>query len=160
MQLQVLHEDSALRIGAVGPLLMISWSDVPSLAQVQQLSSVETSYREGAGCAKLVVVNLILGGSLDNVPRFTDEVRTEAARHIRRQAPWRAGAAHVIRLTGMRGVAVRAFLNTVVLVASPSAPTRVFADLDTAAPWLAPLLPGDPWTAAQVLAALQQVAEM
>jgi hypothetical protein len=73
------------------------------------------------------------------------------------------GNAHVVNAAGLAGTAVRTFLSTVLLVARPTAPHKVFANLAEGAAWLAPLLAKDAkdgqlWTAAEILAAASVVS--
>jgi hypothetical protein len=72
----------------------------------------------------------------------------------------RAVTAHVVDVPGLAGTAVRTFLSTVLLVARPGAPHKVFAKLSEGAAWLAPLLSkeGQAWTPTEILDAAAVVS--
>jgi len=141
-------EHGTLRLVSERNLVIAAWRDAPTLPQ---LHAVERAGR-GAGPrhGKAALVNLILSGT----PNFSPEVLAEVARMNGVNDLYTLGAAHVIVVPGLIGIAVRAFLSTTMLLQKPHAPTRIFGEVAPAIPWLVGLLQGadERWTAAQVSA--------
>jgi hypothetical protein len=142
--LHVLHDEPSFGIAGRRNLVVALWRDAPQVAWFQAIRDTTWPYAdrwpEGAGW-----INLILSGT----PRFSEEVRREAAAISTRDDIYRQGTAHVVTLEGLRGSATRAFLSTIFLLARSRTPTRVFADVAAAADWIAPKL-GPGWTVAEV----------
>lgn len=131
----IVHDDATLHIGLHKNVQINVWRDAPTLSQVRLFAHhAEAMSRSHPGGSALV--NLVVAGS----PRFSDGVRDEVTRMMKSPTLFRLGAAHVITLGGMNGVAVRAFLSTVTLVARPTTPSKVFGDSASAATWLSPRL--------------------
>jgi hypothetical protein len=130
-------------------LALAVWRDTPTIEVLREVT------RAGRALAKQQpngsgLVNLFVSGT----PRFSEEVRAEVVKIARDPTLYPLGIARVFLLPGLAGVAVRAFLNTVTLVAGPSSrPLRAFTTLEEAAAWLAPKLEvgGLRWTPAQIL---------
>jgi len=131
-------------------LALAIWRDAPTIEVLREVS------RAGRALAKQQpngsgLVNLLVSGT----PRFSEDVRAEVVKIARDATLYPLGIARVFLVPGLAGVAVRAFLNTVTLVAGPSSrPLRAFTTLEDAAAWLAPKLEvgGQRWTPAEILA--------
>ena len=153
-KLRAVHEDPTLRISGCENLLLAVWSNAPDLAQMRAMGAAlrGLARSQPAGSA---LMNIVVRGT----PNFTEPVRTEALRLSRDPTISRLGGAHVILLSGLAGVATRAFLSTVTLVASQATPTRIFGDGKAAAAWLAERLaegPAPHLSEADVLDAFEQ----
>ena len=105
----------------------------------------ETHQRSGA---RTCLLQAIVRGT----PRFAEQVREEGAKMVRGSAKCTAASAHIIELDGLAGVASRAFISTLLLVGRSRAPTKVFKDVNEAAPWFVAQLAatGTAWTVADV----------
>lgn len=148
--LTIVHRDDTLVLGAAGPLHIAGWLDAPGTAQIARLSELADQQRRRYG-EHSAFANLIASGT----PRFSPEVRQAVTALTKRSGG--AGAAHVVLLDGLPGVAVRSFLSTILLLARPKVATRVFGDLDEAAVFLAAALRENEssWTHAEVLRLLE-----
>ena len=148
-RLETLHADATLRLASHRNLLLAVWCDAPTLEQMRELgrASRAISRRHPAGADML---NVVLSGK----PTFSDAVRQEGIKLTSDPTLIRLGTAHLVLVTGLAGAATKAFLSTMLLVGRPAVPTKVFADPDGAAAWLAPRLslPGAEWSAAEVKA--------
>lgn len=143
MKVRVFHSDTEVRIVGAGSVLFAVWTVVPTMDLMRVLERAGDEHRDSLRKQKQAMVNV----AIDGIPNFSDEVRAEAARHSRRSAPWRLATAHVIEFSGLRGIAVRSFMSTMLLLGRPQVPTKVFDKVEAAAPWLVPYLPtGDEWT--------------
>jgi hypothetical protein len=149
----VLHEDATLRIETRDDLMVVVWRDAPTGPQMLAFENAAReharSWPKGTACANVVV---------SGTPRFTDEVRTSAARMSRDRTLLSLGVAHVVLVGGLRGTAARAFLGGIVLIAGLSRRAQVFGEIDPSAAWLADKLSrgaAGGWTAAEVGAELR-----
>lgn len=134
-QIRVGYEDETLRVGCLDNLTIAVWWDAPTAAQMRALDDVDMAMRaRTTGLAGFM--NIIVTG----FPRFSAEVREEAARQSAFDDGRSGAAAHVVLTRGLVGAAARAFLSGVFLAARPGYPNRVFGDPMEAARWLAPLL--------------------
>lgn len=154
MQADILYSDDVLRIAQHRNLLLIIWSDAPTLSH---MTNCERAAR-GANRQNPDGIGLLCLMLNSGIPRFTDEVREEVAKFNRSPALFPLGVANVMLMPGIAGVAVRAFVSTAALLGRPAVPTKMFADVTEAAEWLAPRLrtasapswnPGDLKTLAQ-----------
>ncbi|MBK8251731.1 MAG: hypothetical protein IPK82_03575 [Polyangiaceae bacterium] len=112
-------------------LALSVWTGAPSAGQIK------TFYRHSerfvhAHPAGQILCSIVLRGT----PDFSQETRTELAKMVKDHKLFSLGSAHLILLSGLAGTAVRTFLNTVVLIAKPTAPFRVFAEKGAAVVWL------------------------
>lgn len=146
---ELLHTSPQVEISGHRNLLVLAWHDAPTVAVMREVGragrAVAKKHAAGYG-----LMNLFLRGT----PRFTDEVRDEVVRLDRDAQFAPLGAARVILLPGLAGVAVRVFLNTVTLIARPARSVQAFSDVPDAAAWLAPKLQagGQTWTGAEIVA--------
>lgn len=143
MQAKICHSDEDLYIVGAGQLLMAVWSVAPEMSHMKVLAQAGDRHRSSLRGEKQVFVNVVLDGT----PNFSEEVRAEATRHSQRYAPFRAAAAHVICIKGFRGIAVRSFMSTMILLARPVTPAKVFDSMDSASNWLLTYLqPRESWS--------------
>ena len=134
---RVAYEDSTLRVGVVENLTIAVWFDAPSADQMRTVDRVDKAMRR-ASKGGVGFLNVIVSG----VPTFSAEVREEAARQVAEGNDNNACAGHLILIEGFVGVAVRAFLSTVFLMAKPDYPTKIFAEPRLCARWMAESLDG------------------
>ena len=140
-----LFRDERVSFYGLDNLFIAVWDDAPEEEQMLALGKYGRAFETAHGpCALL---NVAASGS----PRFSDEVRRIATDYTRDGTLFQSGRAHVILMTGFAGVAVRAFINTFLLLGNPPVPTRMFSSLDAAADWLGPLVRHTPWTAAAIV---------
>lgn len=101
------------------------------------------------------MLDLILSGT----PNFTNEVREEATKLNRDPTLFRLGIADAVLVSGLVGVAVRAFLSTIALMARSSVPSRVWTSLADAERWLLPKLTkgGESWVRGDMVKLAQPV---
>ena len=117
-QTETLHASACLRLGVCRNLVLTAWLDAPEGAHARAMGSaiLGVSSRYGLDFG---ILDTIISGT----PRFTDEFRDEIVKIVRDSRMQGHGAAHVVTLGGLGGVAVRAFLSTVFLLGDPLRPT-------------------------------------
>jgi hypothetical protein len=157
-QTDIVHSDDALTIGVTRNLVVSAWIAAPDAAHVKSLSRAlhQVSGKHGG---RFAFMSLVISGA----PRFSDQMREDMVKLLKDPKLQGVGNAHVVNTAGLAGTAVRTFLSTVLLVARPAAPHKVFASLAEGAAWLAPLLAkdskdGQPWTAAEIVTAASVVS--
>ncbi len=154
----ITHEDADLRVAQSQNLVVAVWREAPSsLTQMHTIEALNESTRKehpaGAG-----YVNVIVAGT----PRFSKEIRDDAARQTRETPENALASAHVVLVGGLTGVAVRSFLSTMLLVGRPKVPSKVFGDIKSAAAWTAEKLSGPGrirWVAAELEELLVHLAD-
>ena len=152
---ELLHDDSCLRLGVCRNVVITAWLDAPAVAHARAMGrailSVSNRYGQDFG-----VLNTIVGGT----PHIADDFRAEIVRIVRDDRLRGHGAAHVVAIGGLGGVAIRAFLSTVFLVGRASSPNKVFSDPRAGATWFAPMLSAgrEKWTVDAMLRAFEEVA--
>jgi hypothetical protein len=129
---EIAFSDSSLRVATVDNLELASWFDAPELRHMHTIDRVykRMKRRVQGGCGFVNVV-------VDGVPKFSAEVREEAAKQTAEVDDRDIATAHLILVDGMVGSAVRAFMSTTILIGRPPHPTKVFGDIPTTARWLA-----------------------
>jgi hypothetical protein len=150
----ILYTDPVLQIVAHQNLLVIAWSDAPTAYQMRECALVGRALaRKHRG--GIALLDLILSGK----PNFSSEVREEAVKLNRDPTLFRLGIADAVLVSGLTGVAVRAFLSTVGLMARSTVPTRVCASLVDAEEWLLPQLTrgGQSWVSGDLVKLAQPV---
>jgi hypothetical protein len=152
-QTDIVHDDSALRIGVTRNLVVSVWTAAPDAAHVKSLSRALSAVSSKNG-GRYGFMSLVISGT----PRFSDAMREEMVKLLKEPKLQAVGNAHIVNVPGLAGTAVRTFLSTVLLLARPPAPHKVFATPAEGAAWLAPLLAkeskdGQPWTATEIVAA-------
>jgi hypothetical protein len=145
---ETLFASSQVELIASRNLALAVWRDAPTVEVLREVARVGRALAKqqphGSG-----LINLFVSGT----PRFSEDVRAEVVKIARDETFYPLGIARVFLVPGLAGVAVRAFLNTVTLVAGPSSrPLRAFTKLEEAAAWLAPKLEvgGQRWTPAEI----------
>jgi hypothetical protein len=154
-QTDIVHDDGTLRVGVTKNLVTFAWTAAPDVAHVKSLSrNLHTV--AGKHGQRFATMNVAVSGA----PRFSDEMRAELVKLLKDPKIQGVGSAYVVDLPGLAGTAVRTFLSTVLLVARPGAPHKVFGKLAEGAAWLAPLLSkeGQPWTPADIVTAANAVS--
>ncbi len=135
-RVEIVHEDTTLRLGVCRNLLIIAWLGPPESAALRAIgrarAAMSTKHKSDVG-----TINVVLASTL---PRFTQEIRDEVVNLLRDARLQGLGTADVVLAPGLSGVTTRAFLSTSALLARSSTPHRVFSELRPAADWLAPLL--------------------
>jgi hypothetical protein len=155
-ELETVHSDSTLRIVTARNVQVNVWSNAPTLDQMRVFGRVGAAHARqhprGTG-----LVNLVVRGT----PSFSEPVRAAAVNLLKQEGLFSLGGAHIILLDGLAGTAVRAFLNTAILLGRPSRPNKVFGESATAVAWLAPLLVrgAEPWSPAKLAALVAQLVE-
>ena len=152
---ETVHEDATLRIATARNLTVLVWTDAPNEMQMRRYHEVGVTQGE-KWKRKYTLLNTILRGT----PRFSEGVRAEAVAMTKDKRLSGLGVAHLVEAPGLAGVATRAFLSTVALVARTSrTPVRVFGDPERALAWvLEQLARGDEaWTLPQVQGVYDEV---
>jgi hypothetical protein len=156
-QTDIVYDDAALRIGVTRNLVVSAWTAAPDAGHVKTLSrTLQTVGGKNGG--RFAFMSVVVSGT----PRFSDQMREDMVKLFKDPKLQGVGNAHVVNAPGLAGTAVRTFLSTILLVARPAAPHKVFATLAEGAAWLAALLSkdpkdGQPWAAADILAAASVV---
>jgi hypothetical protein len=139
--LTVVFEDEIVSMFSAAELALVVWRAAPSADHMRRwhrfaLEHAEAPHGPGA-CIDIVVAGM---------PKFSDEMRREATRFASDPKVFPLGIAHVILMDGLAGSAVRAFIGTLILVAKPPGPAKVFGDFDAAAKWLSPKITLGGWS--------------
>jgi len=124
---------------------------VELLKQVQRIGiALAGKYPQG-----ILFVNVMLRGKA----RFSAEARAEAAQQTTENAIRATACSHIIAATGLVAATVRAFMSTVLMLSRPTRPTKVFTNIQEAAPWLVGLAPpGEPgWSKDKLIAFYDEV---
>ena len=154
---EIVHDDACLRLGVCRNLVVNAWLESPTGIHAKAMGKaiLDTATRSRMNFG---VLNAIVAGT----PRFTDDFRDEIVKVLRDPRVQGSGSAHIVTLGGFGGVAVRAFLSTVLLLGRSASPNKVFSDPRAAAVWLAPLLStgGERWTSEEILTAYAEVARV
>lgn len=150
MAFEAIHADEVLAFGRERNLIVSVWRDAPDVARMRMLREysdrLADTYADQFGH-----LNLVVSGT----PRFSEDVRRETRSFVAEGRS--AVVAHVLLLPGFISVAVRSFLNTVMLVARPRVPTKIFSALEPGVAFVADVLVGgsEAWTLEQLQAAAQ-----
>jgi len=150
--LEIAFEDERAVMGTVRNVAFVGWREAPLVAHVREWHRLGRNIAKahpGAGAC----IDIVLRGT----PKFGEDVRKEAIRMASDRHVFELGFAHAILVPGFTGTAVRAFIGTVLLVARPAAPTKVFGDVTSAVHWLAPSLAPHGWKEADLRAACDDV---
>lgn len=134
------------RVGFYGQdrLFVAVWDDAPRLPQMQALAKHGREFETEAGPTALLNI------AADGHPEFPDEVRRIAAELTRDPMLFQVARAHVILMTGFAGVAVRAFINTFLLLGNPRKPTRMLSSVNAAAQWLPQFIDDARWSVEEI----------
>lgn len=153
-QTEIVHQDDTLRIGVSRNLIVSAWSNSPEPDHIRILHRALHSI-SGKHRSQHAMLDLVTSGT----PRFSDTIREELVKVIRDPRLGGKGTAHVVAIAGIGGTTVRTFLSTILLVARPVAPNKVFADIAPAAAWLAPLASTEQesWNTADIIAVATEI---
>lgn len=136
MHLELLNT-AHTRVFSVGQLVVAHFTAPPDLAEVVLL---EGAYQAAIAQQGRICLLMVVEGTNSNVD---PEARARLTQMLRTIAHALLGTASVIRMPGLQGTIVRAFLSGVNLLARVKAPLKVFASVDEATQWLQ-YLPGRP----------------
>ena len=149
------YEDETAIFGRVRNVALVGWREAPSVAAIrawQRLGHTIGKDHPGAGAC----IDVIVRGT----PRFGEDVRRAAEEMARDPKIFGRGIAHVTLIPGLAGTAVRAFIQTILLVARPATPTKVFADVRSATTWMTPRISDvtkQTWTEPELRGACDQL---
>lgn len=134
------------RVGLYGEdrLFVAVWDNAPRLAHMEALAKYGRAFESEAGPTALL--NIAAAGH----PEFPDDVRRIASDLTRDPTLFQVARAHVILMTGFAGVAVRAFINTFLLIGNPPKPTRMLSSVNAASEWLPQFVEDPRWTAEEI----------
>jgi hypothetical protein len=149
---ETLHEDPGLRVVTRKNLGIAVWSASPDVSQIRALHRISDRFARSKPAGHALLSAIVRG-----TPTFSQEVRDELVKLLRHRS-YTLGTAHLVLLDGLGGTAVRAFMSTVLLIARPPAPHRVFGKQDDALTWLFAQLRNAPevWTQQELRDALAQ----
>ncbi len=149
-----LYEDETLVVTQNDNLLVCSWLEAPTLAQMITVGKHVDRWRQTFG-DDVAFVNVILGGKVED---FSNEARVEANQMTER-FPRNLCTAHVVLVGGLPGMLARTILRAMRLIGRHQSPWRVFDNCAVAAEWIALILDGHAgrrWTPAEVLNTLNR----
>lgn len=149
---QLLLNTPHTRVFSVGQLLVAHFTAPPDFAEVVLLEGAHEAAIAQQGRISLLMV-------IDGTNAKVDaEARVRIAHMLRKIDHAMLGTASVVRMPGLRGTIVRAFLSGVNLLARIKAPLKVCASVDEAKVWLS-YLPGQPANLQALLAEATDVLE-
>jgi len=135
-----LFRDDRVALYGLEHLFFAVWEDAPRMEQMRALAEHGRRFEEAHG--PLALMNIAAAGT----PKFPDDVRRIAAEFTADPSLFQLARAHVILMTGFVGVAVRAFINTFILLGKPPRPTRMLPSIEAASQWLPQHIQQDRWT--------------
>ncbi len=147
------YADRRVVICTCGELFIAVWTDAPTIVQMDAFEQHGRAYEQALGRGVLLS-NLAVSGT----PKFDDSVRRKAAELTADPGLFALARAHTILMDGFKGTAVRAFVQTFLLLGRPPHPTKVFSSVPAAAPWMCTQLSRSPltWTADAIVEAHAQ----
>lgn len=127
---EILHEDQTLRVATRKNLGISVWTGAPEVGQIRAMYRITErltkAWPDGAALLSVIV---------RGTPSFSEQMRGELVKSLKTNRPL-VGSAHLILAQGFAGTATRAFMSTVILLARPPTPNRVFGAEDEALAWL------------------------
>ena len=139
-----LFRDERVGLYGLDQLFVAVWDDAPRFAHMQALAKYGREFESEAGPTALLNI------AADGHPEFSDDVRRIASDLTRDATLFQVARAHVILMTGFTGVAVRAFINTFLLIGNPPKPTRMLSSVSAASEWLPQFVEDPRWSAAEI----------
>ena len=134
-----IYDDPSVRVLASDILLGVRWYDIPQFASLTCFRELQSQYLERLAPRRAVVVSVSnAAGELhfDTGSRdLVEAVMADAKTHL-------IGMAQVVLGDGFGAASVRSVLSGIQLAVRPDYPVRVFADVESARPWLEELLVG------------------
>jgi hypothetical protein len=133
-------------------VMIVGWRDAPLADHIREWhrigKEVAREHRGTGAC-----FNIVLRGT----PRFSDDMRKATEKFAADDDVFELGTAHVILIPGLAGTAVRAFIQTILLVSRSKAPNKVFKSVDESVLWMAPRLAPHGWTSREIQTACDEV---
>jgi hypothetical protein len=126
---EIVHDADNLRIAFDRNVSLTVWTDAPTGGQLPLIAEL-TRPRVSEWPGGMFNFNLMLRGT----PDFSSQVREEATELVKQNVS-RLGTAHVITIDGLRGVAVRGFLSTILLLGRGGTSGKVFGSVEQAHPF-------------------------
>ena len=153
--LELIYDDAVLVMGTARNVLFGGWKDAPTVETLRTMEDAGREYARGHG--PLVLFNVAYGGT----PSFSEDVRKETTRLTGDPSLFQLSRAHVVQIPGFKGAAVRAFMNTFILLGRPPHPTRMLGSSQAAIDWILPVLERSTagWTAADLKAESDALAQ-
>ena len=133
----------------------VGWRDAPTATQMREWHRLAHLLAKEHG-ATSACIDIVVRGT----PRFTDDVRRSAEELARDAKAFPIGIAHVLLIPGLAGTAVRAFIQTILLVSRPPNPAKVVGDLASAVGWLGPKLAAHGWTERELRARCDEMVQL
>ena len=156
MPMKLRYEDPFVRIVSLKSLMISAWFNAPTMQHLRQLKKAIDEHLQEIMPAKQVFVTVVVNGT----PNFADDVRAESWNLAQRNAPLRQAVAQIVELSGLRGIAARSFMSSMLLHSRKFVPTRIFDNVADAAKWLLPYLKeNEDWTEEQILATYRFAAQ-
>ncbi len=130
-------------------LFLAVWFNAPTPVQMEAFAKYGWAHERALPNGGLLS-NLAVRGT----PTFDEQVRRQAAELTADPELFRIARSHTILMDGLKGVAVRAFVQTFLLLGRPPRPTKVFDTVEHGAEWMAEQLRSSPhgWTADKIAA--------
>lgn len=138
-----------VRVGAVGPLLITAYSQLPDVAMLKQVEEVQERHAAQSG-GKVLLCNVVTVAKLTPPP---SEVREHSSKMQARLDTYSLGSATVLRMGGLSAVVARGFMAALALITQTKTPNRVFKDTSEAVTWLLSLPGAERLSREQTLAA-------
>ncbi len=127
------------RTGALGPLIVTVFSDIPTVPLLTQIEEAQTRHAAQSG-NQVLLCNVVIAPKL--APPSA-EVREFSSQMQHRLEAFTVGSATVLRMGGLSAVLARGFMAGLALLRHTRHPTSVFKETDEAVTWLLSLPGGE-----------------
>ncbi|MEM6996822.1 MAG: hypothetical protein AAF721_40340 [Myxococcota bacterium] len=128
-KLSIVADRGRLVMATYGQVFVAGWSDAPTPQTLWDLRAAGQAEEEQRG--PMALLNIAFSGR----PSFSDDVRRAAQRLTSDASLFQVSRAHVVLIPGLPGTAVRAFINTFILLARPPKPTKMHGTILGAVQW-------------------------
>ena len=156
------YQSEALICAEAENLALALWIGMPSVDDVR--ACIEMGERgKDKWAGETLFVNSIPPRRKGDPPvraDFSAPVRSELTEFAKHDDIHLLGTAHLVMVDGFLGAAVRTFLNTITLVARPTTPTKVFAELQDSAQWLSDAGGPVTWTPDRIRGTYERALEL
>jgi hypothetical protein len=125
------YRDETLLLAHAANVVYGIWRGSPTVAHARALERVFTAMTKAHPRGYL-----LLSVGITGFPRPTQEARDELVRLVANHAIAPRAAAQVVAMEGFTGAGARALIGTILLIARPAVPIKVFADVAAATDWL------------------------